>query len=222
MIGTDGVGWVCRGEAGYPVRLLRLGEEAPEALEVQGEVDLLAGPVIGLFCSVCAPGRVIVFSYDLAMALAERSVVVAGGFHSPVEREVLEYLLRGSGRVVLCPARSLQGMRLPRAWEEALEAGRMLLVSPFPPALQRAEARTVQRRNRIVAALCSRLLVLHASPGGRVARVVREAAGWGIPLECVEHPLNEDLRMLGATPTTFLPRSGGQVLEGGGGITSCP
>jgi predicted Rossmann fold nucleotide-binding protein DprA/Smf involved in DNA uptake len=196
---------VRRGEAGYPAGLLRLGAGAPEALELHGNVELLQAPPVGLFCSLRPPGRTIVESYLVARALASSDAVVAGGFHSPLEREVLEYLLRGSCRVVLCPARSLQRMRLPRPWQAPLEAGRMLLLSPFPATVRRPGVRVAERRNRVVAALSGPIIFLHATPGGRVARLAQEAAGWAARLHCLEHPWNEDLRVLGAATIEIQP-----------------
>lgn len=191
---------VCATDADWPKRLARLAPEEPEALLLFGNSDLLTAPSLGYFCSVRAPGRIIVESFDIAAGLASSRGVLIGGFQSPLEREVLGCLLRGSASVIICPARSLHGMTIPRAWRAAIEEGRLLLVSAFPDALRRPTSALAERRNRLAAALSSHVLILHAEVGGRLAHLARQCSSWGIPLYCLDHPGNEDLRLLGATP----------------------
>ena len=48
-----------------------------------------------LFCSQSCPGEVILKAQDWANARRPVSAPVVGGFHTPVERDVLRILLRG-------------------------------------------------------------------------------------------------------------------------------
>lgn len=82
-------------------------------VSVLGAVEILRKPALGLFCSIRCPGQVILAVYDLARALRDAAIPVIGGFHTPMEKECLDLLLRGTQPVVMCPARSIQGMRLP-------------------------------------------------------------------------------------------------------------
>lgn len=197
-----------RGCPGYPPALDPLGPDAPEALYLYGNPALLRSSITGLFCSIRAPGRVIVDSYSVARGLATAAATVAGGFHSALERETLDYLLRGSVSVIICPARGLHRMRIPQQWRQALASGRLLLLSPFPAQLRRPTSETAQWRNRVVAALSSRLIILHATPGGGLARLAQEAAARATPIFCLDHPANEDLRVLGAVALPRAPAIG--------------
>lgn len=199
------MGREARGCAGYPPLLERLGADAPDGVDLYGNPALLRAPITGLFCSVRVPGRAIVDSYSVARGLAAGRATVAGGFHSPLEREALDYLLRGTGRAIICPARGLHRLRIPRLWRAPISAGRLLLLSPFPAQIRRATSDTAERRNRVVAALSSRLIFLHAAPGGGLARLAQEAAARGTPIHCLDHPANEDLRVLGAVPLSRTP-----------------
>jgi predicted Rossmann fold nucleotide-binding protein DprA/Smf involved in DNA uptake len=60
-----------------------------------GNLDILKTPLLGFFCSTKCPGNVIVHTYDLARALRDAGVPVICGFHSPMEKECLDLLLRG-------------------------------------------------------------------------------------------------------------------------------
>ena len=85
-------------------------------------------------------------------------------------------------------------------WRRALASGRMLLISPFPASVRRATLQLSDYRNRIAAALAERILLIHATPGGRLSRQMSELSGRGISLYCPDHPANTDLRLLGALP----------------------
>ena len=187
------------GDPRWPMGLARPGFEPVARLFVVGETDLLHQPLTGLFCSQRAPGGIVVRALALAAEFASRGVTIASGFQSPVEREVLAILLRRGGSVVICPARGLHGMALRAGWGEALRNGRMLLLSAADREVRRPTAAAAVARNRLTATLCSRVLVLHASPGGRLWTLAREVATWGTPLGCMDHPANADLRLLGAT-----------------------
>lgn len=188
------------GSVDYPPALYPLlGPEAPATLSLRGEPRLLRTGLTALFCSVRVAPELVLPTYDLARALRETAVPVIGGFQSPMERECLEYLLRGRHPVVVAPARAVGGMRLAPAWRDALEGGTMLIVSPFDTAKRPTNA-LATRRNRMVAAIADRILLAYASPGGRLFRLAQEALAWGKPVFCLEHPANRDLLLMGARP----------------------
>ena len=77
-----------------------------------GNIDISKKPLLGLFCSVKCPGDLILRTYDLARVLREKGVPVISGFHTPIEKDCLDLLLRGVQPLICCPARGIQGMRL--------------------------------------------------------------------------------------------------------------
>ncbi len=155
--------------AQYPARLReRLGAAAPPEFAAAGDEDLLRQEKLALFCSTRCPGDLILKAYDLAKKLRDEGVTVISGFHSPVEKECLRILLRGTQPVIICPACSLAGLRLPADWKRPLEEGRLLLLSPFESRQQRATADLAKRRNEFVAAIADRVCFIHVSPGGEL------------------------------------------------------
>lgn len=167
-----------------------------------GALAVVTRPLLGLFCSVACPGEVILGAYDLANALRDAGIAVVGGFHSPVEHECLRLLLRGTQPLVIAPARSLAGMRIPIEWQEPLASRRLALIAPVGQTADRATADLAARRNAFVARLASRLLILHATPGGRVEALTREALAGGKPIYTVASVHNAHLVALGAQPIT--------------------
>ena len=164
----------------------------------QGNLRLLDEPLTALFCSNRCPGDLILKTYDLARAMRDAGVPVVGGFQTPMEKECLRVLLRGSQPVVVCPARGIEGMRFPRGWRAPLDEGRMLALSPFPSAQRRPTAALAARRNEFVAELASKVFIAHAAPGGRTEAFARTLADAGKPLLTLDSPANANLLALGA------------------------
>ena len=170
----------------YPAKLRLRGDgKALPALHLLGNANLLELPKTGLFCSSRCPGIAILQAYDMAGLWRDANRCVISGFHSPVEQECLRILLRGTSPVILCPARGLP-KRLPAEWQEALAAGRLLLLSIFPDTESRISVAHASRRNEVVAALADDVWFAHIAPGGEADRLTHLLHKWGIPFLTIE------------------------------------
>ena len=166
-------------DARYPARLReRLGDEAPAQLSALGNLDLLLLPKTALFCSARCPGDAILRTYDQAARWRDAGRCVISGFHSPIEKECLRILLRGTSPVIICPARSLEKLRLPSAWKTLLNEGRLLILSCIPSGHDRATAELAARRNQFVAALADEVWFAHIAPGGQTEPLAKTIASW--------------------------------------------
>jgi predicted Rossmann fold nucleotide-binding protein DprA/Smf involved in DNA uptake len=134
----------------------------------------------------------------MVLALREAGVPVIGGFHSPMEKECLDLLLRGRQPVVICPARSLLHMRIPSPWRQALEQKRLLIVSPFEARHCRVTTKLAEQRNRFVAALASEALIAHAGPGTKIAQLCSELLRSKTCVRVIDSPDNTELIENGA------------------------
>ena len=161
----------------FPTRLReRLGADAPAQLSALGNLDLLTQPKVALFCSSRCPGSAIIAAYDQAAHWRDTGRCVISGFHSPVEKECLRILLRGPQPIIICPARSLETLRLPSDWKAPLAGGRLLILSCFPAAQRRATAELAARRNDLVAALADEVWFAHIAPGGQMERLAADSS----------------------------------------------
>lgn len=170
----------------------------PRELSMLGNVPLPEKVQFAVFCSVKCPASILLKTHDLAQRLKEQSISVVSGFHSPAEQEMLTVLLRGTGLIVLCPARSITDWRVPSVYKPHLENGRMLVVSPFEAKQNRITAKTAQVRNQLVAALADRVFVAYAAPGGKTEVFCREILSQGKLLLTFDSEYTENLRTLGA------------------------
>jgi predicted Rossmann fold nucleotide-binding protein DprA/Smf involved in DNA uptake len=166
----------------YPARLRnRMGADAPPQLTALGNLDLLGLPKSALFCSARCPGKVVLTTYDQAAKWRDAGRCVISGFHSPVEKECLKILLRGSPPIIICPARALP-KRVPPDWKTPLSAGRLLILSTFLATANRVTAELAARRNEFVAALADEVYVAHATVGGHLEKLTRRLSAWRTPL----------------------------------------
>jgi predicted Rossmann fold nucleotide-binding protein DprA/Smf involved in DNA uptake len=167
-----------------------------------GSLALLRSPILGFFCSVRCPGNVILQTYDLARALRDAGVPVISGFHTPMEKECLDLLLRGTQSLVVCPARSIENMRLSASIKEALAADRLLFLSPFGRKHGRVTATLADERNKLVAALAAEVFVAYATEGGKTEELCRHLVSTGKPVFTFHAPKNARLIEMGCCPMT--------------------
>jgi predicted Rossmann fold nucleotide-binding protein DprA/Smf involved in DNA uptake len=181
-----------------PLLARYLGEQAPQQIQAWGNVTFLQNRKVAFFCSQRCPGSVLVKMYDLAQLLSQRPITLIGGFQSPVEQEFLNRLLKSAMSAIVCPARSMASMRLRSEWQEPMQQGRLLLLSPFGEGVQRVNRQIAQTRNRFVAALADEVLIAFASPEGAILELCREVRKWKKKIYTVQDPANLPLTAFGA------------------------
>jgi len=145
-------------------------------LSAFGNLNLLALPKTAFFCSARCPGQAILAAYDQAACWRDAGRCIISGFHSTVEKECLRILLRGSQPVIICPARSLEKMRLAADWQKYLADGRLLILSCFSGNEDRVTSTLATRRNEFVAALADEVWFAHVAPGGEMQRLAQKIA----------------------------------------------
>lgn len=172
-----------RGKSEYPTDLTnRLGEGAPCELNALGDLAILNHRLLGLFCSIRCPGDIILKTFDEMNRFCDEGIAVISGFHSPIEKECLRILLRGDQPIVWCPARTIDNMRIPANMRPTLEAGRLLILSPFIDKPRRVTKDSAIRRNEFVAALSDEALIAHITPGGHTESLIKRLQQWKIPI----------------------------------------
>ena len=97
---------------------------------------------------------------------------VVGGFQSALERDVLKLLLPDGGPpIVMVLARGMW-RSVPTEYREAINAGRMLVVSSFSQGVVRVSKETAEKRNAFVLDHCDEAVFASLDPDGSLARLV--------------------------------------------------
>lgn len=171
---------VRKDDIGYPTSLTAcLRDSTPPVFSLLGNQGLLTCRPLGMFCSVQCPGALILKTFDLACALRDAGVPVISGFHSPMEKECLRLLLRGTQPVLVCLARGIERIRIPPEWKKPLAEDRLLILSGFPPEKRRVTAELAHARNQIAAAIADRVFVAYAAHGSKTENFCLEVIEWG-------------------------------------------
>ena len=97
---------------------------------------------------------------------------IISGFLSPMERAVFQAGLKHKRPMICVSPAGLNGFT---ACREAMEEGRLLIISPFDPALDAPSARRAVWCNQYVLAHCDRAVIGHLNPDGMLACILHEA-----------------------------------------------
>ncbi len=73
-----------------------------------GNIDILDFHKTAFLCSRKIPGEAILRCHDWAVMMRNEGRCVISGFHSQIEKEVLQYLLRGNQPLIIALARGLK------------------------------------------------------------------------------------------------------------------
>jgi predicted Rossmann fold nucleotide-binding protein DprA/Smf involved in DNA uptake len=188
----------------YPSALKQhLGKDALDTITAIGNLDILRHNSTAFFCSTKCPGNLIVKTYDIAQILRHAGMTVIGGFHSPMERECLTILLRGAQPVIVCPARSINNMRINKEYKKPLKDGQLLFLSPFDENQPRISAKRSHYRNLFVAAMSAAIFVAHAGPGSKTEAFCKEILSWQKPIYTFDSDYNKNLIEMGARPVNM-------------------
>ena len=201
---TQPIEHIAQIDLNYPKQLRGyLKAETPEIIWARGNIALLTGQnncgdLWALFCSSKCPAEIILKTHDLAQQFQKSGRPTIGGYHSPVEEECLRVLLRGSQPVIVCPARSIENMRLRTEWKQGLSERRLLILSIFDSKYRRSTADLARKRNAFVAALADKIFIAHASEVGKTLQFAHRVLEWGKPLFTFDTQANKSLFQLGA------------------------
>jgi predicted Rossmann fold nucleotide-binding protein DprA/Smf involved in DNA uptake len=186
---------------------------AGPALSV-GDRAKVGAKALALVCSQrCAPD-IILKTQDFARFVRLSSRTIVSGFHSPIEKDSLSILLRGRNPIIIVQGRRLSRTKLPAEWKKAIDAGRLLVVSPFTDKEKRVTTRLAEERNRFVAALADEVLIAYAHPGGKTEKLAAELLNSGKRVYTFESPANTKLVEWGAVPIQpdyFAPKQAGKA-----------
>ena len=156
---------VSQADAGYPRRLKkRLGEDAPPVLYGCGSAAL---PNVGGLAVVGSRNvKVTLIGYTREigrLAAAARRAVISGGARG-IDQAAMRGALEAGGNVVGVLADSLERVVVRREHRDALNDGRLALLSPYDPAA-RFSVGHAMRRNKLIYALADAALVVDSDYG---------------------------------------------------------
>ena len=97
-------------------------------MNLSGNKDLLDRELVAFFASRTSPPEALELACQWAYEIAKTERIVISGFHSPIERAVLDILLAEGCSVVVTLGRTLY-RKIPTHLQAAYDEGRVLFLS---------------------------------------------------------------------------------------------
>ena len=197
---------ICRGEEGYPSRLEMLSDP-PKVLHVKG--TLFKGSLVAIVGSRKSDSRLQRFAHKLAGDLAGRGIGVISGGALGIDTAAHKGALDANGITVAVIGSGFDHT-YPKSNESLFstitQKGALVteFESPVPPSKW-----TFPRRNRLVAAMASAVVVVQAPKRSGALITARIAQKLGVPVGAVPGPPGE----LGSQGCNNLIRTGSKMIE---------
>ena len=141
-------------------------------MEYLGNKEILKNYKIGFLCSRKVPASIILKTYDWAIEQRDNRICVVSGFHSKIEMDVFDILLKGTQPLILVIARSMK-----KRWEErifkALKVNRLLIVSPFNSNTKRITKESSLIRNKYILSKSDKIFIPYTSPSGMLTQILK-------------------------------------------------
>ena len=129
---------------------------------------------IGYFASSKIASLSVLPTLDWAAEIAKREdIAVVSGFHSKMEREVLDHLLRGRCGIICVLARSIY-KKVPTKFKEAFSQNRLLFISFEKNAdVIRTGKSSALSRNKHIATLSDEIVVSSVTPESSLYPIIQ-------------------------------------------------
>lgn len=132
-------------------------ENSPKYL---GNKVLLKQKKVGFLASRKISSLSILPTLDWATEVSKREDnAIVSGFHSKMERNVLEILLKGQCGIIIVLARGMY-RKLPIQYEEAMSQNRLLIISNEKDNVKRVSEQTAHKRNEFVREIADEMMQL--------------------------------------------------------------
>lgn len=125
-----------------------------------GNKQLLNLHKIGFIASRHASSIDVIPTLDWAAEMSKRvDVAVVSGFQSPLEKDVLKFLLRGVCPIIIVLARGMY-RKLPEPIQSPMDQQRILVISNEPDTITRVSEITAHKRNEYVKSISDEMKII--------------------------------------------------------------
>ena len=156
-------------------------------MDLSGNSSLLDYPLVAFFSSRRASSDALRCAQRWANDISKDKRVVISGFHSPIERAVLDILLKNRCPVIVALGRSLY-RKIPAHLKEAYDNNRVLFVS-FR-SYSRHSLNNAQLRNWAIAQLANEIVLAPFDDSSQLSSLYHTFANGSTPcsiLSCSKH-----------------------------------
>lgn len=141
-------------------------------METVGNISLLERKKIGYFASGSIAPLSVLPTLDWAIEMAKHDeVAIVSGFHSKMEREVLDILLKGSCGIICVLARPIYKI-IPAKFRDAYAQDRVLFISQNTAKSTMTSRHLCQKRNEYIASIADELVFSSLTPESSLYKLI--------------------------------------------------
>ena len=145
-------------------------------LHYWGNKEILKNHKTAFLCSRKCPSDIILRTLDWAKEKKDKGECVISCFHSQIEKDVFNILLKGVQPIILVLARGMK-KRWPGEIKKAVDGARLLIISPFDESVIHITQETANKRNEIMAELADFIFLAYSTKGGNLDRLLENIKG---------------------------------------------
>ena len=147
----------------------------PRKLTYLGDREILKQHKVAFFCSRKCPSHLILKSYDWAIEQREKGTCIISGFHSKIEKDMLDFLLKGNQPIIMVLARNMK-QRFPEKQRIAIKENRLLVISPFTDKFARNTRESCSQRNKYILEIADEIVVAYATKNGKLENLIQQSS----------------------------------------------
>ena len=144
-------------------------------MKTLGNTSLLERKKIGYFASGTIASLSVLPTLDWATEIAKREdVAIVSGFHSKMEREVLDILLKGRCKLICVLARPIYKV-IPEKYRNAYDQNRVLFISHNTSKSTMTSRLLCQKRNEYIASISDELVFTSLTPASTLYSLINSS-----------------------------------------------
>ena len=136
-----------------------------------GNDELLKFKKTAFLCSRKIPASTVLKCYDWAIRQRDAGNCIISGFHSTIEKDVLDYLIKGKQPIIIALARGLKQLIEPEL-KRLMDQGRLLIITPFDKQVKRVTTETATIRNKLMIELADDITIGYVHKGGQLEKLL--------------------------------------------------
>ena len=137
-----------------------------------GNKNIMKNHKTAFLCSRKCPSDIIIKSLDWARDKKNNGDCIISGFHSRIEKDVFDILIKGTQPLILVLARGMK-KRWPKEIKNAVEQERLLIISPFDETVTYITQETANNRNEIMVDIADEVFLAYATKGGHLDELLK-------------------------------------------------
>lgn len=172
-------------------------------LYYSGNINLLDKSPLAVFCSRTIPMNLFLPALDLLKEIKEKEITLISGWHSNVEKRLLESRSPNSlSNIIIFLAKGIENYKLPNYLIKDFKNNRILITS-FWENVKRISKRNSEIRNNAIIQKADKILFLYIEKNGNLEKLFDLSIQTNKKVFLLDHPSNDNWFEKGALPLSI-------------------